>query len=167
MGNLYGSEYWTYLLPRRLKAGTPGDVMGRRLPMDAAEAERCGLVDAVFGDSAPAFRAELQARAQALAASAALAPLLQAKGLQRRRDEAAKPLATYRDEELARMRRNFYGFDPSYHIARSNFVHRVAPSWTPRHLATHRRGGASVPRSDAPTTDASQGPALAASRKCP
>jgi putative two-component system hydrogenase maturation factor HypX/HoxX len=38
------------------------------------------------------------------------------------------------------MRRNFYGFDPSYHIARSNFVRRVAPSWTPRHLAFHRGG---------------------------
>ena len=37
------------------------------------------------------------------------------------------------------MRRNFYGFDPSYHVARSNFVHRVAPSWTPLHLAIHRR----------------------------
>jgi putative two-component system hydrogenase maturation factor HypX/HoxX len=37
------------------------------------------------------------------------------------------------------MRRNFYGFDPSYHIARANFVRRVAPSWTPRHLAVHRQ----------------------------
>jgi putative two-component system hydrogenase maturation factor HypX/HoxX len=36
------------------------------------------------------------------------------------------------------MRRNFFGFDPSYHIARSNFVRRVLPSWTPRHLAVHR-----------------------------
>jgi putative two-component system hydrogenase maturation factor HypX/HoxX len=36
------------------------------------------------------------------------------------------------------MHRNFYGFDPSYHIARSNFVRRVAPSWTPRHLSLHR-----------------------------
>jgi putative two-component system hydrogenase maturation factor HypX/HoxX len=67
--------------------------------------------------------------------------LLDAKRAQRARDEAAKPLAAYREEELARMRRNFYGFDPSYHIARSNFVHRVAPSWTPRHLAIHRQGG--------------------------
>ena len=38
MGNLYGSEYWTYLLPRRLKAGTVGDVMGQRLPMSASQA---------------------------------------------------------------------------------------------------------------------------------
>jgi putative two-component system hydrogenase maturation factor HypX/HoxX len=36
------------------------------------------------------------------------------------------------------MRRNFYGFDPSYHIARHHFVHRKPQAWTPRHLAVHR-----------------------------
>jgi putative two-component system hydrogenase maturation factor HypX/HoxX len=79
--------------------------------------------------------------AQALAADARLPAWLQAKQQRRLADEARKPLAAYRDEELARMRRNFYGFDPSYHIARSNFVRRVAPSWTPRHLAVHRLAG--------------------------
>ena len=53
--------------------------------------------------------------------------------------EAAKPLAAYRAEELAHMRRNFYGFDPSYHVARHYFVHRKPHAWTPRHLATHRK----------------------------
>ncbi len=37
------------------------------------------------------------------------------------------------------MRRNFYGFDSSYHVARSNFVQRVPHSWTPRHLALASR----------------------------
>jgi putative two-component system hydrogenase maturation factor HypX/HoxX len=36
------------------------------------------------------------------------------------------------------MRRNFYGFDPSYHVARHHFVHRKPMAWTPRHLALHR-----------------------------
>jgi putative two-component system hydrogenase maturation factor HypX/HoxX len=39
------------------------------------------------------------------------------------------------------MHRNFYGFDPSYHVARHHFVHRKAQAWTPRHLAVHRDGG--------------------------
>jgi len=167
MGNLYGSEYWTYLLPRRLKAGTPGNVMDRRLPMDAGQAARWGLVDAVIDVRPADFVEQAWARAAALARDPALPQMLRRKQQRRQEDEALRPLAAYRQDELERMRRNFYGFDPSYHIARSNFVHRVAPSWTPRHLATHRRGGASAPRSDAPTTDASQGPALAASRKCP
>lgn len=139
MGNLYGSEYWTYLLPRRPGPPIAAEVMGRRLPLSASQARALGLLDEVFGDSAPAFRAEALARAAALAASADLPARLHAKQQRRLQDEAVKPLAAYREEELARMRRNFYGFDPSYHIARSNFVRRVALSWTPRHLATHRR----------------------------
>ena len=49
------------------------------------------------------------------------------------------PLADYRAEELERMRMNFYGFDPSYHIARHRFVYRTPHAWTPLHLARHRR----------------------------
>ena len=52
-----------------------------------------------------------------------------------------KPLAAYREEELTQMRRNFYGFDPSYHGARYHFVMKSPQSWTPRHLARHRHGG--------------------------
>jgi len=52
--------------------------------------------------------------------------------------EAAKPLAAYRAAELQEMQRNFYGFDPSYHVARYHFVSRSPHSWTPRHLARHR-----------------------------
>ncbi|MCM2311656.1 MAG: hydrogenase maturation protein, partial [Steroidobacteraceae bacterium] len=36
MGNLYGSEYWTYLLPRRVGADSGRDIMRHRLPMLAA-----------------------------------------------------------------------------------------------------------------------------------
>ena len=156
MGNLYGSEYWTYLLPRRLQTLSPGDVMGHRLPLSAAQAAQMGLVDAVFGDSPDDFVSLARSRAAALAASADPPVLMQAKMQQRQSDEAHKPLANYRDEELGRMRRNFYGFDPSYHIARSNFVHRVAPSWTPRHLAIHRRAGPSEPRHTTTVFDTDQ-----------
>jgi hypothetical protein len=37
------------------------------------------------------------------------------------------------------MKLNFYGFDPSYHVARYHFVHRLPHAWTPLHLARHRR----------------------------
>jgi len=144
MGNLFGSEYWTYLLPRRLKAATVDDVMGRRLPMGAAQAQAAGLVDEVLAGSADGFAGEVLARAQAWAADPGLPALLAAKQLRREQDEAQRPLVRYRTDELDRMRRNFYGFDPSYHIARSNFVRRVPHSWTPRHLAVHR--GSPLPR---------------------
>ena len=37
------------------------------------------------------------------------------------------------------MRLNFYGFDPSYHVARWNFVRQVPKSRTPLVIAPHRR----------------------------
>lgn len=56
----------------------------------------------------------------------------------RAEDERRKPLSAYLEEELARMRLSFYGFDPSYHIARYNFVRKVPKSRTPVTIARHR-----------------------------
>ena len=138
MGNLYGSEYWTYLLPQRVGAEQARDIMQNRMPLAAARAVRIGLIDAAFGTDATVFAEEVAVRAQALAAAEDYPDRLAAKREHRLRDEAIKPLQTYRDEELARMRRNFYGFDPSYHVARYHFVHKMPHAWTPRHLAAHR-----------------------------
>ena len=138
MGNLYGSEYWTYLLPRRVGADAAQRMMQGRLPIGAAGAAALGLVDDHFGATQPAFRAEVEARAQAIASDPAFARLLDDKNLRRRTDEARKPLEAYRDEELVRMQQNFFGFDPSYHVARDHFVRKVPRSRTPLHLARHR-----------------------------
>ena len=54
--------------------------------------------------------------------------MLAEKAKARADDEAARPLAAYREDELARMRTNFFGFDPSYHVARFHFVHKVPRS---------------------------------------
>jgi putative two-component system hydrogenase maturation factor HypX/HoxX len=147
MGNLYGSEYWTYLLPRRVGAEKSQQVTGNRLPLGAPQAARLGLIDAHFGADPVAFRTEVLARAGALAVDPAFERMLADKLERRRRDEAEKPLAAYRAEELERMKLNFYGFDPSYHVARSNFVRKVPKSRTPSFLARHRRpsGGQSTP----------------------
>ena len=139
MGNLYGSEYWTYTLPRRVKRGAPRAVMENRLPVGAAQAAEIGLVDRVFAAGRGDFLPQAIASARALAESTGFADALAAKQAQRAADEARKPLATYRDEELANLRRNFYGFDPSYHYARAHFVAKVPHAWTPLHLAPHRR----------------------------
>ncbi|PTT40929.1 hydrogenase maturation protein, partial [Acidovorax sp. HMWF018] len=45
MGNLYGSEYWTYLLPRRLSEAGAKALMAQRLPLLAREAAAMGLID--------------------------------------------------------------------------------------------------------------------------
>ena len=138
MGNLYGSEYWSYLLPKRM--GEKGrDIMEHRLPLVAPAAKRIGLIDDCFGESVNEFVMMIRSVAKALAADPNFETQLEAKRRQRAKDESVKPLEAYRTEELERMKLNFYGFDPSYHVARYNFVFRVPHSWTPLHLARHRQ----------------------------
>ena len=83
-------------------------------------------------------RAEIKRFAEALADAPDYADRLAAKQARRRADEAAQPLQTYRGAELHRMRRNFFGFDPSYHVARYNFIRKIGKSHTPLTLALHR-----------------------------
>lgn len=150
MGNLYGSEFWTYTLPRRLGEAAAQELMRARLPLGAVAALRLGLIDAHFGEDVAAFRSETRRRAAALAADPEYPVRLAAKRARRAADEAAKPLAAYRAEELAQMRCNFYGFDVSYHIARQRFVHKTPLAWTPRHLARHRAPGWIIPPAQPP-----------------
>ncbi|MBK8323447.1 MAG: hydrogenase maturation protein [Betaproteobacteria bacterium] len=138
MGNLYGSEYWTYLLPRRVGEARAKAITARRLPMGSREAAALGLADAAFGHDPREFLVAAVKRAQAMADDPRYADTLRAKGEARARDEAMKPLERYREEELARMKLNFYGFDPSYHVARFHFVHKLPKARTPFYLASHR-----------------------------
>ena len=138
MGNLYGSEYWTYTLPHRVREGPPRAVLDHRLPVGCTQAQSLGLVDAVLTGDRTSFVDAVIAGARQLAADAGYGARIGGKRERRARDEAEKPLAAYRGEELAQLQRNFYGFDPSYHYARSHFVRKVPHAWTPRHLAVHR-----------------------------
>lgn len=138
MGNLYGSEYWTYVLPRRLGDDGARALMATRLPMRARDAWQMGLIDACIDGPRHALESRVLARALALAAATDYVERIAAKQRQRQADEAIRPLSWYREQELQRMHRNFYGFDSSYHVARHHFVHKLPPAWTPRHLAIHR-----------------------------
>ncbi len=138
MGNLYGSEYWTYLLPARVGEEGAQAIMRRRQPLTARQALEIGFIDACILGDVLAFRRDVLRRAKSLAADPDFAGIIAAKLETRRQDESIKPLSAYRDMELSHMRRNFFGFDPSYHVARHHFVYKSPASWTPRHLARHR-----------------------------
>ncbi|MDR4518514.1 MAG: hydrogenase maturation protein [Nitrosomonas sp.] len=139
MGNLYGSEYWTYLLPKRVSQEETIRLTQNRLPIGACEARDMGLVDECFLLDKHAFIEAIEHRAEQLALSSDYTARLQQKIQQRQKDEQQKPLQQYRDEELKHMQLNFYGFDPSYHVARYHFVHKIPHAWTPLYLARHRR----------------------------
>lgn len=138
MGNLYGSEYWTYLLPRRVNKQQAQQIIETRLPMGAREALRLGLIDKSFGKDSAAFTNGVRHFAQDLASMPDYRKQISSKKQLRTMHEEIKPLGRYRDEELERMRLNFYGFDPSYHVARYNFVYKISKSRTPITIARHR-----------------------------
>jgi putative two-component system protein, hydrogenase maturation factor HypX/HoxX len=131
MGGLYGSEYWTYLLPRRVGAATTEQLTSAPFtPISAAHAVRIGLLDAAFDATLDAFHTHTTILAEAIATDPALQRQLAHKRHRRAHDETIKPLQTYRREELARSHQNFFGADPSYHQARQRFLYKT-PHTTP------------------------------------
>jgi len=138
MGNLYGSEYWTYLLAKYAGEENAQRISQARLPMGIEEAQQLGLVDRKINVNENTFDQIVRLYAEKLLASDGFNQLLSDKNTQRIIDEENKPLETYRTEELQKMKQNFYGFDPSYHVARYNFVYKVLKSRTPITIALHR-----------------------------
>jgi putative two-component system hydrogenase maturation factor HypX/HoxX len=126
MGGLYGSEYWTYLLPRRVGPDTAARLTAAPFePVGAQRAVDIGLLDAATGATAAAFRAEVRGFAERLAADPGTPARLAEKRRARDRDERRKPLGVYRAEELARSHECFFGADRSYHEARRRFVYKT------------------------------------------
>jgi putative two-component system hydrogenase maturation factor HypX/HoxX len=126
MGGLYGSEYWTYLLPRRLGARVATQLTGAPFtPISTSRAVQIGLLDAAFGHTADSFVARVRSQAEQLAKRDDLADRLEFKRRQRARDERVKPLETYRREELARSHHCFFGPDRRYHHARRRFAYKL------------------------------------------
>jgi putative two-component system hydrogenase maturation factor HypX/HoxX len=125
MGGLYGSEYWTYLLPRRVGAELAAELTSAPFnPIGTRRAAEIGLIDAAFGDSIASFRAQVQGLAERLARHPHVDHWLEQKRLRRARDEQIKPLSTYRTEELAKSHECFFGAGRSYHEARFRFVYK-------------------------------------------
>jgi putative two-component system hydrogenase maturation factor HypX/HoxX len=141
MGGLYGSEYWTYLLPRRVGAAMAARLVGPPFdPIGAREAVRLGLLDMVFGGTHAAFNTRIRDLAEGLAGEPEFADALERKRRKRAEDESIRSLHAYQSEELARSHECFFGSDQSYHEARHRFVHKLpAPSINPFHNARKER----------------------------
>jgi putative two-component system hydrogenase maturation factor HypX/HoxX len=124
MGNLHGSEYWTYTLPRRVGRDEAVRLTESLQPIGTVEAQAIGLLDEAFGDSVSDFERQLGHRLTDLARQPRFEQLLRDKRERREADERRRALASYRDEELERMWVNFFGPDPAYHEARRRFVYK-------------------------------------------
>ena len=127
MGGLYGSEYHTYTLPRRVGAAQAAELTECCLPIGTKAAKAMGFLDDAFGDSIDEFEQEMMQRATGMAQDPRIWRLLREKHEKRLAGQCIKPLAAYRAEELRKMRANFFGPDPAYHEARQRFVYKGAP----------------------------------------
>jgi putative two-component system hydrogenase maturation factor HypX/HoxX len=125
MGGLYGSEYWTYLLPRRVGHDMAAELTQSFKPVGTRRAVEIGLLDSAFGDSVSSFGAQVRGLAERLARHPDRRHWLEEKRRRRARDEQVKPLSVYRTEELARSHECFFGANRSYHEARRRFVYKL------------------------------------------
>ena len=125
MGGLYGSEYWTYLLPRRIGAEMTARLTSAPF-IRSAPSRRSGSGCSTTRSERPSRTSRERSRARRAdrRRSRARAPA-GTEARRRAHDEMAKPLHAYRREELARSHRCFFGPDPSYHEARHRFVYKL------------------------------------------
>lgn len=139
MGGLYGSEYWTYCLPKRIGHKKALELTEQCLPISANVALQIGLIDKVLDTEHHLFYSQVKHLARTLISDhGALLQMLNNKSEKRAADELNQPLSLYRMAELKNMYANFYGCD-KYHKARQRFVFKIACNETPDNIAIHRR----------------------------
>ncbi|WP_196140190.1 enoyl-CoA hydratase-related protein [Aliikangiella sp. G2MR2-5] len=131
---LTGSEFWTYLLPKRVGKKKAYALTEECLPLLATQALEINLVDEVFCEDWESYHQHLFDYCAKLTSSSQYKQLLKAKTTLRKEDEKAKPLLSYRTEELREMKAIFNNPDSSYHKRRSNFVHKYSCGKTPERL---------------------------------
>ena len=132
---LYGSEYWTYTLPRRVGEAEAERLTQSALPVSAKRAVELGMAERVLQAAPEELGDEVMRLAIQLAASPDLAARIAKKQAKRAEDESVKPLQQYRDEELTHMRRNFFDRSEPHAALRSAFVHKEKAQHTPAHVA--------------------------------
>ncbi|WP_405860824.1 hydrogenase maturation protein [Streptomyces sp. NBC_00090] len=125
---LYGSEYWTHTLPRKV-----GPAMAERLirnapPVSAAAAQSMGLIDRIVECGPDEFSAEITRLAARLASHPGVASRVAAKKAEHERRESTTPLAAHREQELSRMWGIFTDPTAPYHALRRAFVRKEGPT---------------------------------------
>jgi putative two-component system protein, hydrogenase maturation factor HypX/HoxX len=126
---LHGSEYWTYLLPKRIGEEAAHTLTESCLPISAEHAFELGLVDELVDARGTGFMAQLATYLYDLCEPTKLPKLLESK---QKTVPSEATLEQHRHNELQNMRQNF--LSPAYHAARKAFVYKQAPTETPIHL---------------------------------
>ena len=134
---LYGSEYWTYLLPKRVGQHLAHELTSQCMPILAKAAKAIGMVDQVLPEDWELYHQTLQKACEELTKDELFFATLEQKQQRRIADECVQPLETYRSAELRQMKAIFDNPDSDYHKLRYNFVHKISCGKTPARLINH------------------------------
>lgn len=126
---LHGSEYWTYLLPKRIGEEAAHTLTESCLPISAEDAFELGLVDELMDARKTSFMEQLATYLYSVCEPTKFPKLLEYK---QKATPSKQILEQHRRSELAKMKQDF--LSPAYHAARKAFVYKQAPSETPLHL---------------------------------
>jgi putative two-component system hydrogenase maturation factor HypX/HoxX len=122
---LYGSEYWTYLLPKHVGTAKAQVIMNECQPMLAEDAVNNGMADVMLSEDWKDYHSELNDYCSRLIDAVDFEQFLSLKVKQFRADNASKPFADYRREELTHMKETFYNLGSEYHDKRRDFVYKI------------------------------------------
>jgi len=131
---LFGSEYWTYLLPKRVGDAKAKELIESCMPVLAAHACELGMIDKLLPEEWSRYHELFQQECETLAEDDNYFPALARKQFARIQDEAIKPLESYRQYELQRMKAIFDNPQSEYHQLRYNFVYKISCAHTPARL---------------------------------
>ena len=117
---LYGSEYHTYFLPKRVGQEKADELLSSAKPILASDAAEIGFLDGSVGDSADEFESWIKEQASYLSRTPLQSYIVREKN-KKAQHRVMKNIEECRSNELSIMARNFQ--DPEYHQARKNFVY--------------------------------------------
>ncbi|WP_394751975.1 enoyl-CoA hydratase-related protein [Crenothrix sp.] len=124
---LFGSEYSTYTLPKRIGYDKALELIENCRILSTREAKHIGLIDHIIPDHFAAFDTKIRTMAEALAQHQSYDKILRSKIQRRNQDEFLKPLQYYREEEQQRMKEAFFESNALYHLIRKQLVYSKHP----------------------------------------
>jgi putative two-component system protein, hydrogenase maturation factor HypX/HoxX len=120
---LFGSEYSTYTLPKRIGYDKTIELIENCRSLGVQEAKHIGLIDGTIPDCFDTFEKKIKIMAETLARHQNYEKIVKSKIQRRNQDEFLKPLQYYREEELQRMKEEFFEPDALYHLIRKQLVY--------------------------------------------
>lgn len=146
---LYGSEFWTYIWPKRMGEMKTIELMEKCLPINASHAKQIGMIDKIFSVNINLL-SEVKMIARQIASANEFSELIQEKKKRRDSDEEHKPLSSYRKEELEHMHKIFFDPASKYHTKRASFVSKVKLLSLPGFLQRNNEQARTKPKDSSP-----------------